>query len=169
MLASESRLSRRNLVKALFDLLATTPRNSNKMRMVLSKQTADRAYVLLVAGQEAAHPDYRERRTGLLSAYCYVAKAENPKLMDIMGIATEPIDHDQRSEDLVYLDARQWTVSDQEEAREIQKNTGLMTKLTKTQYRDNEYPKAAQTRPSRASNRNKKRNEIRQRRQKWKR
>jgi hypothetical protein len=169
MLASESRLSRRNLVKALFDLLATTPVNNNKMRMVLSKQTPDRAYVLLIAGQETSHSDYRERRTALLSAYCRIAKAENPLLMDIMGIATEPIDHDGRSEDLIYLDARQWTVTDQEEAREIQKNTGLMTNLTMTQYHDNEYPRAARTKPRKTSNRNKKRNAIKEQRNKWKR
>src|SRR5262249_48217295 len=95
-LASESRFSRRSLVRALFDLLATTPEGQNKMRMVISKQEQERAYVLLVAGQDTWHREYRERRSGLLAAYCQVAKVYRPKLRDIIGIATEPVDFDIR-------------------------------------------------------------------------
>jgi hypothetical protein len=168
MLASESRLSRRNLAKALLDLLATTPKDHNKMRLVLSKQAPNRAYVLLIAGQDTAHPDYRERRAGLLGAYCHIAKLENPQLLDITGIATEPIDHVSRSEDLAYLDVRDWSDAAQEEARELQRNTGLMTSITKTYYHDNEYPKERAS-PKNPSKRNKARNLLKQRRNKWKR
>jgi hypothetical protein len=168
MLASEPRVSRRNLAKALFDLLATTPRDYNKMRMVLSKQTPTRAYVLLIAGQETSHPEYRERRAALLAAYCQVAKLENPQLLDIAGIATEPVDFNSRSEDLAYLDVRDWDSAAQEEARELQRNTGLMTNLTKTNYHDNEYPRVPRTTSGKPTNRNKKRKALKQRRENWK-
>ncbi len=167
MLAGESRLSRRNLVKALFDLLVTTPDGGNKMRMVLSKQSPERAYVLLVAGQDTSNSEYRERRAALLAAYCHIAKADNPQLLDVVGIATEPLDHNSRSEDLAYLDVRNWNEDAQREARELQRQTGLMTKLTKTKYHDNEYPKQKQT-SEKASSRNRKRNAVKQRRNKWK-
>ena len=168
ILASEPRLSRRNLAKALFDLLETTPENHNKMRMVLSKQSPDRAYVLLVAGQEVSHPEYRERRTALLAAYCRTAKLENPQLLDIAGIATEPLDHATRSEDLLYIDCRDWSDAAQEEALQLQRNTGLMTNLTKRNYHDSEYPKAPRVTSKKPTNRNKKRQATKQRRNKWK-
>jgi hypothetical protein len=104
----------------------------------------------------------------LLAAYCHIAKLQYPQLLDIVGIATEPADHTSRSEDLAYLDARNWDDAAQEEARELQRNTGLMTNLSKTNYHDNEYPKVPKTTPGKATNRSKKRNAIKQRRNKWK-
>ena len=123
---------------------------------------------MLVAGQETSHPEYRERRASLLAAYCRVAKLENPKLLDIGGIATEPVDYTSRSEDLVYLDARQWDEAAQEDARELQRNTGLMTNLTKKNYHDNEYPRAQKSNSHKPSNRTKRRNEVKRRRNIWK-
>lgn len=172
MLASESRLSRRTLVNALFDLLATTPDAKSKMRMVLSKQSRERAYVLLIAGENLTHPEYRERRTALLAAYCEVAKVHRPKLLDIIGIGTEPIDYDSRSEDLVYLDARQWNRERQRSAEELQRNAGLLTNLTKIKFHDEEYPaqgnEAKVARATKPSNKNKRRAEVKERRNKWK-
>jgi hypothetical protein len=172
MLASESRFSRRSLVRALFDLLATTPHEKNKMRMVLTKQSRERAYVLLIAGQDVKHPEYRERRAGLLSAYCEIAKLYRPKLLDIIGIGTEPIDYDSRSEDLVYLDARHWNAERQRSAEELQKNTGLLTNLTKIKFHDDEYPvHADETEAAHAtkpSHKSKRRAEMKARRNKWK-
>jgi hypothetical protein len=135
---------------------------------VLSKQAPTHAYVLLIAGQETSHPEYRERRAALLAAYCRVAKLENPQLLDIAGIATEPVDHTSRSEDLVYLDVRHWDDVAQEEARELQRNTGLMTNLTRKNYHDNEYPKVPGKTSGKPTNRNKKRDAVKQRRNKWK-
>ena len=172
MLASESRLSRRSLVTALFDLLTTTPDTKNKMRMVISKQSRERAYVLLIAGQDVSHSEYRERRAGLLSAYCEIAKIYRPNLLDIIGIGTEPIDYDSRSEDLVYLDARRWNREHQDKAEELQRKTGLLTNLTKIKFHDEEYPAQVDdtkvARASRPSNKNKRRAEMKERRNKWK-
>jgi hypothetical protein len=137
------------------------------MRMVLSKQVPDRAYVLLIAGQDTFHPEYRERRASLLSGYCHVAKVETPNLKDIIGIATEPADHTQRSEDFFYMDARQWDDAAQRETLEIKKNTGLMSRLTRFEYHDNEYPREAVP-PQKRSNRNRRRNSLKKRRSLWK-
>jgi hypothetical protein len=171
MLASESRLTRRGLVHALFNLLATTPDGHNKMRMVLSKQAQQRAYILLIAGQDTSHPEYRERRAGLLAAYCQATKVHRPKLLDIVGIATEPIDFDSRSEDLVYLDARRWSFQDQHNAEELQRELGLLTNLSRTAFRDEEYPTEEVRRNNvkdqttrKISNRSKRRKETRERR-----
>jgi hypothetical protein len=171
MLASESRLTRRSLVNALFNLLATTPDGHNKMRMVLSKQAQQRAYILLVAGQDTSHPEYRERRASLLAAYCQVTKVHRPKLLDIVGIATEPIDFDSRSEDLIYLNARGWSFQDQRNAEELQRELGLLTNLSKIAFHDEEYPPEEarrktmeDERPRKVSNRSKRRKEMRERR-----
>jgi hypothetical protein len=173
-LASESRLSRRGLIRALFDLLATTPHGHNKMRMVLSKQSQDRAYILLIAGEDTLHPEYRERRSALLAAYCHVAKLYRPKLRDIVGIATEPIDFDIRSEDLIYLNARHWHAEDQRNAEMLQRELGLLTRLTRTPFHDEEYPSQvdASEQPrdvelTRRCNRSKRRKERRERRNRW--
>src|SRR6202043_2143550 len=123
------------------------PKDRNKMRMVLSEQRRDRAYILLIVGQETSHPEYRERRTGFLASYCHIAKLEYPHLLEIAGIATEPVDHTSRSEDLAYFDVRDWDDAAREEARELQRATGLMTNLTKTNYHDNEYPKTSRAPP----------------------
>jgi hypothetical protein len=172
-LASESRLSRRGLVRSLFDLLATTPQGHNKMRMVLSREAQDRAYILLVAGQDTSHLEYRERRSGLLAAYCQVAKIYRPKLRDIIGIATEPIDFDVRSEDLIYLNARRWRAEDQRNAETLQRELGLLTRLTRTPFHDDEYPNQDSSRQprdtqlTRGNNRSKRRKQMRERRDRW--
>ena len=172
-LASESRFSRRSLVRALFDLLATTPDGQNKMRMVLPNQEKERAYVLLVAGQDTWHPEYRERRSGLLAAYCHVAKVYRPKLRDIVGIATEPVDFDARSEDLIYLNARYWRAEDQSDAESLQRELGLLTRLTRTPFHDSEYPtdvsrrRTGDSEPERTTNRSIRRAQMKERRNKW--
>jgi hypothetical protein len=86
----------------------------------------------------------------------------------LAGIATEPVDHTSRSEDLAYLDVRHWDEAAQEDARELQRNTGLMTNLTKKNYHDNEYPRPPRPTSRKPTNRNRKRNAIKQRRDKWK-
>jgi hypothetical protein len=172
MLASESRLSRRGLVAALFDLLATTPDGHNKMRMVISKQSRQRAYILLIGGENITHPEYRERRTAVLAAYCEIAKIYRPKLLDVIGIATEPIDCDARSEDLAYLDLRNWDRERQRSAEELQRKTRLLTNLTMHNFHDEEYPgqddQAEAVRVSKPSNKSKKRAELKARRNRWK-
>src|SRR3954469_22089998 len=100
IMAGEGRLQRRNLIAALFNLLAITPESRTATRLVLSKQAPERAYRFLIRPhpEDETYDIYRERRTALLAAYCHVAKVRRPEPLDIIGIATEPIDVDTRSE-----------------------------------------------------------------------
>jgi hypothetical protein len=69
-------------------------------------------------------------------------------LTDILGIATEPIGIDQRSEDLVYLDARHWTEEDQARTLELQAATGMLTKPREIAFHDDEYPEQPMVLPT---------------------
>jgi hypothetical protein len=119
VMAGEGRVARRALITAFFDLLANTPEGHNATRLVLSDQFPERAFQFVISpvGEDEDYHTYRERRVALLAAYCHVAKIRRPELLDIVGIATEPVNVDKRSEDLVYLDARNWTQEDEERTR----------------------------------------------------
>jgi hypothetical protein len=144
IMAGEGRLARRNLIGAIFNLLEIAPEGRIATRLVLSKQYPDRAYQFIVSpqGDDEPYDKYRENRTALLAAYCHVAKAKRPELLDIIGIATEPLNVDQRSEDLVYLDARGWTQEDQARTLELQAATGILANPRETWFHDNEYPES---------------------------
>jgi hypothetical protein len=143
VMAAEARFARRTLVAAFFDLLATTPTGRTATRLLVTKQASERAYQFIISPQpsDENYEIYREHRTALLAAYCYIAKVRRPELLDIVGIATEPLEADHRSEDLVYLDARKWTQVDQAQALELQAKTGILLNPRETPFHDDEYPK----------------------------
>lgn len=150
VMAGEGRLSRRSLTAALFNLFATTPKGHTATRLVLCQQTPERAYQFHVCSQGENESDqrYRERRSSVLAAYCHVAKIKRPELTDIVGIATEPVDAQRRSEDLVYLDARQWTPEDQARTLELQAATGILVSPREVEFHDDEYPEKPMALPS---------------------
>ena len=76
----------------------------------------------------------------MLADYCTVMKVRSPSLRHIIGYATEPLDGERRSEDLIYLDTTGWTDADFQEARRIQQETGILTSPTVTHVHDKEYP-----------------------------
>ena len=76
----------------------------------------------------------------MLADYCAVMKLKSPNLQHIVGYATEPLDAERRSEDLVNLNAADWTETDAEAARDIQRKTGILTSPKATNVRDMEYP-----------------------------
>jgi hypothetical protein len=47
-------------------------------------------------------------------------KLKCPEALDVIGIATETGDDESRSEDAVYLDARDWPAEAEAEARRLQ-------------------------------------------------
>jgi preprotein translocase subunit SecA len=69
-----------------------------------------------------------------------VAKLVNPHALDIVGIATEPGSGTRRSEDLIYLDTREWTPELQAEAQRLQAELGLLKRGTFHESREKEYP-----------------------------
>ena len=94
--------------------------------------------------------EYRNMRIHLLSDYCEVTKLVHPKAKDIIGIASEAGLPQRRSEDLIYLDARNWTEEDQERAKEKQDSLGILKQVTTTQAaREYEYPVDHEGKPRR--------------------
>jgi len=61
--------------------------------------------------------------------------------LHIVGIATEnDLEADHRSEDSLYLDARDWSEEQLEDARSFQQVTGFLTNITKHKSKEREYP-----------------------------
>ena len=58
------------------------------------------------------HDRHRLSRRALLADYCRVMKVRFPDLQHVVGYATEPLDGEQHSEDLAYLDATNWSEED---------------------------------------------------------
>jgi hypothetical protein len=81
---------------------------------------------------------YRDVRHGLLYALTMVVKVKFPEASDIVGIATEPGAGRVRSEDVLFLDAREWSPEHQAEAEKIQKDFQLFTKVVRRE-RPTEY------------------------------
>jgi hypothetical protein len=101
----------------------------------------ERGYVFLVKAKRAneTYDEHRQRRTAVLTAYCHVAKLRTPKLLDIVGVAVDHIGGG-GSEDLLYLDARNWSDEDTARTRELQEATGILKHTEARAFHDNEYP-----------------------------
>jgi hypothetical protein len=70
-----------------------------------------------------------------------VAKLKCPDATDIVGFATENgIDRIDRSEDICFLDAKDWTEEQDQEAKRYQKEFDILTKPTFKTGTINEYP-----------------------------
>ena len=147
-LAKEGRTVRRLLAMSLLDLVRRTPNRPGirATRIVPPPRPGSPYYTFLVTGTfpGISEEQYREFRRGLLKAQCMVAKLQFPDLEDIVGFATEPRDLATRSEDVMYLNAREWTPELETEAKELQAKLGLLTQLRET-FRETiyEYPTQA--------------------------
>ncbi len=142
-LASEPRTRRRFLAQSLVDLIEKTPSTMKQVRVIEPSGKGDPYFVFLIL----PHPNnmpyevYRERRRELLEAYITCTKAHYPQALDIVGIATEnDLQADHRSEDALYLDARDWTEEQLAEARRFQQEMGFLTNITKHKGKEWEYP-----------------------------
>ena len=120
------------------------PTTQRRTCVVLPSRLGDPHYVFLLLPHlpSVSYEDYREGRRYFLKACCLVTKLMYPQALDIIGIATEanPDFTVGRSEDAMYLDAREWTEEMQENARSIQQETGLLTNLTMHASTVREYP-----------------------------
>jgi hypothetical protein len=147
LMASESRLRRRQLGHALIDLLEKS-NSGGGTRLVYSNDFPDIAYLFLVLPPLAnqSYEEYRNHRKALLLAYCKVAKIVTKKVKNIVGIATEPLRTRGASEDLISVDVSEWTEDMEQEARMLQKNFGLFldTNIQRSEGRTQEYPEVAQ-------------------------
>jgi hypothetical protein len=87
-------------------------------------------FMLLAPFDGMDNGKYREWRRAVLQAQAYAIKSKNAEVTDIVGIATEFGDSEERSEDLIYVDVRNWTDAEQNDARETAERLGLLTKLS---------------------------------------
>jgi len=145
-LARESRFRRRMLGKSLIELMKKTPPNSRSARVVTPTHADEPYYVFVLLPHlpEELYDDYRIVRRNLLEMYCMVVKSDFTDAKEIIGIATEPGLSMGRSEDLLYLDVREWTKEQNLEAKQIKQKFGLLTQKIPFTRREFEYPTSDQ-------------------------
>lgn len=140
-MAREGRLRRRMLAQCLLDAMKTTPKGQARRRYMKPSFPGDPFWVFFVLPRTDDYTEakYRETRRVTLAALCYIVKYLNPEATDICGIAvgTNP---NEMSEDAIYLDARNWTASLEQEARELYERTGFFSQATMTKDTEWEYP-----------------------------
>lgn len=93
-------------------------------------------------GRTIAYEHYREVRREYLNCCLRVAKLKWPDALDIVGFATESGREAHGSEDAAYLDARVWSDADQQDAKLLQKNLGILVKPNMLEAHVSEYPPA---------------------------
>jgi hypothetical protein len=142
-LARESRTRRRSLSRSLHQVWAKSV-NAPVLsaRVMTSNEAGAPYYVFFFLKRKPGMSDeeYRAIRRQRLIDYCCVAKVKFPEALDIVGIASEGGDVERRSEDLFYLDARNWSAKDQAKAEQVQKQFGMLKKTTPHFEREYEYP-----------------------------
>lgn len=143
-LAREPRTRRRLLAISIHEVLERSINSQSfwHARVMLPSRAGDPHYVFLFVKrrQNDSDEEYRKVRGQLLSDYCLVTKLEHPQATDIVGIATEAGNVSRRSEDLLYLNAADWSPKAEAEARQIQQRLGLLKKVEVTMGREYEYP-----------------------------
>jgi hypothetical protein len=84
---------------------------------------------------------YREARGELIEACLMVVKYLFPAALDIVGIASAPLrSGSESSEDLAYLDARNWSDELYAEAAKLQRDLGILTSAFTSYSKEREYP-----------------------------
>ena len=142
-LAREPRTRRRMLARSLLELMADSARGLRRVRVSTSSRVGDPHYIFLVLEQPDSvdYDEYRRVRRELLHAYCLVVKRRFPVALDIIGIATEPPAADMAtSEDVMYLDAREFPPDQQAEAERLQHELGLLLDVNMSMGTELEYP-----------------------------
>lgn len=146
-LAREPRTRRRTLAWLLLDLSRRTGDDWRGARVVLPAQPGDPHYVLVVVAEADGplHDDYRRARRELLYRYCLVTKLLHGDAQDVVGLATtthldQPGYH---TEDVLYLDLREWTAEEEAEARWLHEEEGILRERQVVMGHEYEYPPAA--------------------------
>lgn len=125
--ASESRLGRRILSDAILEKIKSLKPDQKGVRLLFSPTTKETMYVWLVvpvSEEFSSYQEYRDYRAGMLVAYCKSAKILKPEKDIVVGVATDPRGSEASSEDMIYLDTRQWSAEDYADAHEVQKEFG---------------------------------------------
>lgn len=141
-LARENRTRRRMLAKSIHELLGKTHSTKHGVRVMAPSRIGDPYYVFLLfpKSKEQSEDEYREMRRVVLESYCRVTKYKFPDAEDIVGVSTESGWDTQRSEDLMYLDTREWSEEDQELAKGFHDDLGLLKTINWFAEKEYEFP-----------------------------
>jgi SEC-C motif len=142
-MARETRTARRLIAKGLIAMYNNTPDGMSRTKCLKSLSEKGLFYVFLSLPKPdfASYEQYREARFGLLDACCMIVKYRFPEALDIVGIASEPVRQNAgSSEDLLYLDTREWSDELNKEAAQLQEHLGILTSGTFYKTHENEYP-----------------------------
>lgn len=142
-MAKEPRTVRRMIMNILIDMVENTPDGMRRTKWILPGSFKRPHYVFLSLPQPkgVSYEEYREARLAFLEACVLVTKLKFPGAVDIVGIAFEPLrPTNESSEDLMYLDARDWSDEMNGEAEKLQKEFMLFDSVKMSHSHENEYP-----------------------------
>jgi hypothetical protein len=143
LMAKEPRTVRRLIMKELVDLYFNTPDGTRRVKFFPPISPGSPFYVFLSLPKPdyISYEEYRIARGNLLEAHLLVVKHEFPEVMDIVGIASEPVRAGSgSSEDLLYLDAREWSDEMNIRAAELKEELGIFKSATTFHVHGSEYP-----------------------------
>lgn len=141
-LARENRTYRRVRARGLIEVMGRAKGEEVMVRVFAPVTSGDACFVLLAVAQrhDLSYVRYRTFRRQTLEAYCQVAKLHLPEALDIVGIGVGALDDESMSEDLLYLDTREWGEAEEAEARDLQNKLGLLTRTKGFAVQEQEYP-----------------------------
>ena len=121
-MAQESRVRRRTLGRMWLEGLAKSQPGETYMRCLVPSGSEETNWIFVFVPRLStmSYEEYRERRAAVLETECRLLKHRHPGVKHIVGIAGEAgLNHLDRSEDLIYFDARIWSDEDERTAAEI--------------------------------------------------
>jgi hypothetical protein len=151
MLTLETRTHRRILARRFLEAIRETPPNHRAVKVTAPEGREGTYFCFLLLPRYASIPEkvYRQKRGEHLEALLRIAKVVFPAALDIVGIATESgHDFKNRSEDLMYLDARGWTPEEQEHATELQQQLKVLIDPKLKRAKEHEFPVEVPIRPA---------------------
>ncbi|WP_390879077.1 YecA family protein [Marinobacterium arenosum] len=138
-LASENRVSRGILCEAFLDKFNSVPEEARSSRLVFSPLYPNRLYIFLFFPryEEIDYKEYRESRRNCMKAYLLVAKYLNPKVDDIVILATETKNSNGRSEDIMSVKFSEPLTQDQKDkAKKIMDEQSVLNQSKKFNSRE---------------------------------
>lgn len=130
-LARTTRLERRQLSIAFAGLFQVATHTTALFRCIRLPSRPDTVFAFVVVPQRGVPLEtYRADRAGAVTGYCLSIKASHPDVLHVVGVATSPTDHRMHSEDVVHVDATQWTAELQTMAERVKAESGFYTAPT---------------------------------------
>lgn len=108
ILAKENRTKRRMLAESIHELIEKTPLNMRTIRVLCPQFSNETCYLILLVPflKNIPYENYRKAREVLLNDYLFILRSKFQDAKDIIGVATETGDSENRSEDIAYFDGR---------------------------------------------------------------